>query len=376
MVKYEGIEKRFFYNIEDVRKILEILSKVKYWKADYCSREEITRLVGEINDFISTIRIEEKSSILERHETEEEAREYFGQEFINKFENILSILDKQHTILALHGTHLDVCPQICDEGLQNLSPTIDSTAVRKDLNMGDGNVHYKNYEELLNWGHKNYKGLVMVAIPYGCFYKEGLWEHYQETDRRFHSLVQNYRIPADFIVGFIDVINKNIVINPKYNRTHDYSNLVKDLEIYRKNAIVNEEELIRQMKEAHTKFDYETQKNDESEPKEEKIDVELSLYGIERLICVFNSMTMNYEEGLKEENYRDLLQEISIILSNFQKIIPFLKTQEEILAEQSKFSVFDTPSSNDETQNQISDLEDDIDWDFPSLEDEITQIKR
>lgn len=373
MIKYEGIEKKFFYNIEDVNKILSIIPNVKYEQPDYCSREEVYSLIEEISNFLSKVKVEEKTGILERHETEEEARDYFGQEFIDKFENILSVIDKQHTMLGLHGTHVDVCPQICEEGLKYLSPSISATAVTKDLNLGDGNVKYKNYEELLNWGHKNYKGLVMVAIPYECYYKEGLWEHYQETDNRLYGS-QDYKIPADFIVGYIDVEGKNIILNPKYNRNHDYSKLIPDNEIFNKLIVSNDDEVIQMMKE-HDQILQEEIVNKEIE-EQPKVNVESELYKIEEFLGIFNSMTMNYENGITEERYKYLLKQISQIISGLQNALPLMKTQEEILAEQARFSMFDTPSTNSDVSNQISDFGDDIDWGFPSLEEENTQIKR
>lgn len=46
--------------------------------------------------------------MLEKHETEDEAREYLGEGFISKFEQILTALDRQETIVALHGTNEQV----------------------------------------------------------------------------------------------------------------------------------------------------------------------------------------------------------------------------------------------------------------------------
>lgn len=379
MIKYEGIEKRFFYNIEDVNKILSIIPNVKYEQPDYCSREEVCSLIEEISNFLSKIKVEEKTGILERHETEEEARDYFGPEFIAKFENILSVIDKQHTMLGLHGTHPSVCPQICEEGLKYLSPSINATAVTKDLNLGDGDVKYNSYEELLNWGHKNYKGLVMIAIPYECYYREGLWEHYQETDNRLYG-AQDYKIPADFVVGYIDVEGKNIVLNPKYNRNHDYSKLIHDNDIFNSLVVSNDDEVIQIMKEQEQILKAEIKKEEEVpkvDKKEEKVNVESELYKVEEFMGIFNSMTMNYENGISEDRYKYLLKQISEILSGLQKAIPLMKTQEEILAEQSKYSFFDDTPSNIEPSNQISDFGDDIDWDFPALDDnEVQGMKR
>lgn len=374
MIKYEGTEKRFYYDIEDVNRIINILSNVKYENPDICSKEEVYSLVEEISSFISNFKVVEKSAILERKENEEEAREYFGEEFINKFENVLSIIDQQHTMLALHGTSPEVCPLICEEGLKYKSPSLDSTADTKNLNFGDGNVHYENYKELVNWGHKNYKGLVMIAVPYECYYREGLWEHYEETENKIYGS-QDYKIPSDFIVGYIDVEKKNIILNSKYNRNHNYSNLEKDNDIYKNLTVKNDEEMIQEMKQKYSQISTMPVSSEQGDEMEE-INLESTLFKIEEFVGLFNSMTIDYENGLHEERYKMLLMEISRLVSEVSKAIPLMKTQEEILAEQTRFSMFDAPSINSDISNQISDFGDDIDWGFPSLEEENTQIKR
>ena len=56
--------------------------------------------------------------------------------------------------------------------------------------------------------------IVIVAVPYECCYKEGLWRKYQNTDSAAYG-GQDYKIDSDFIVGYIDVENKNIEIRTK-----------------------------------------------------------------------------------------------------------------------------------------------------------------
>ena len=82
---------------------------------------------------------------------------------------------------------------------------------------GQADICYNDYEGLLNRKHREYKGLVVIAVPYECFYKEGLWKKFQDTDSAIYG-GEDYRIDPDFIVGYIDVYNKDIVLNPKYNR--------------------------------------------------------------------------------------------------------------------------------------------------------------
>ena len=73
---------------------------------------------------------------------------------------------------------------------------------------------------------------MIVAVPYECCYKEGLWRKYQNTDSAAYG-GQDYKIDSDFIVGYIDVENKNIVLNPKYNRQHNYGDYLRDNDMFR-----------------------------------------------------------------------------------------------------------------------------------------------
>ena len=120
----------------------------------------------------------------------------------------------------------------------------------------------------------------------------------------------------------------------------------------------------------------------ESEPmdireEDKEPNVEHSLFKIEEFYGIFNSMTMDYMEGLTEERYKYLLTQISNILSGLQKIIPKLKTQEEIQKEAERFSImFDSPPIAQSSGNQINDFGEDIDWGFPSLEEESSQVKK
>ena len=116
--------------------------------------------------------------------------------------------------------------------MQYKLPSLSGTAVQQSMAYEQHDMHYENYESLLNWGHKEYKGLVILAIPYECYYKEGLWNHFQKTDSSAYG-GQDYRIDPDFVVGYIDVDNKKLVINPKYNRQHNYEGYVKDNELFK-----------------------------------------------------------------------------------------------------------------------------------------------
>ena len=149
---------------------------------------------------------------------------------------------------------------------------------------------------------------------------------------------------------------------------------MRDNDIFHELIVSNNEEVIKMMKEIDKDIIEKKEQTTEdfsieSEEQEEKVNVEHELYKIDEFTGLFNSMTMDYENGLTEERYKYLLQQMSGILSGLKKALPYMKTQEEIIAEQSKFSMFDDFPSNVESSEQISDFGDDIDWDFPPLDE-------
>lgn len=68
--------------------------------------------------------------------------------FINTFDNLLTKLDKEQTIVALHGTSVSTCPEICKTGLKYKNPTLNSTALSQTMAYGQHDIHYS---ELYNF---------------------------------------------------------------------------------------------------------------------------------------------------------------------------------------------------------------------------------
>ena len=209
MIKYETTVNKYLYDTDEVNDIIDTIQSSNYYNLDNCTQEKVEVLVNKINSFINNINVVQEDIVAERKETEEEAREYFGEDFINQLNEFFTDLDKQKTIIAIHGTSPDLCPNICDEGLRYKSPNLTSTAVTQHMEYGQRDMIVSNFSELLNWPHREYKGLVIIAIPYESFYKEGLWDHYQEGN----SYSYDYRINPDFIAGYIDVENKTDIEN-------------------------------------------------------------------------------------------------------------------------------------------------------------------
>ena len=367
MIKYNAVQNRYLYRTDDIDKILDIIQNGRFYNSDYCTQENVSTLVKAVGEFMTHIEVIQENVVLERHETEEEAREYFGEEFISKFDQLITELDRQETIVAIHGTREEVCPMICEKGLQYRSPSLSSTAVLQDMAWGQNEMHYDNYESLLNWGHKNYKGLVILAIPYECYYKEGLWNNFQDTNSSAYG-GQDYRIDPDFVVGYIDVTQKKIVLNPKYNRQHNYEGYEKDFELFRekldmdnnkiKQAMIKTEELLKQV------LDYNKEKLKE-ESKKEQIDISRIPYVIEDLIGTFNSIKLGFPDGMTEERYKYFLEQLSYGFNDVVESIPLLKTNDQVRKEkEEKYSMFNDDSKTINSAEQASDFDwgADFDW--------------
>ena len=370
MIKYDSIQKRYIYNSEDIDKIIELIQNGNFYNMDNCTQENITAIIKSVENFISNMEIVYENVTLERHETEEEAREYFGTEFITEFEKLLTTLDNEETIVAIHGTNVDACPGICEEGLRYKNSSLSSTAVQQNMAFGQKEMHYDSYESLLNWKHRNYKGLVILAIPYECYYKEGLWNHFQETNTSVYG-GQDYKIDPDFVVGYIDVTNKQIVMNPKYSRQHNYDGYVKDNELFREQLDMDNNKLKEAIIEAEEQFQQEEEllKNQPQLPKdnkEEQIDISNIPYIIDDLIGTFNSIKNGSPNGMTEKKYNYLLKQLSAAFNDVRKAIPLLKTNEEVKKEQEeRNSSFNDTKKATSKSNQNEDFDwEDFDWDY------------
>ena len=367
MIKYETTENKYLYDPKSIDEIINLINSSNYHDEGYLTQENVSMLVNTINNFLNNIKAVPHSVVKERHESEEEAREYFGQEFIQKFDALLTLLDKQETIVSIHGTRPNVCPLICENGLQYKLPSLSSTAVQQSMAYGQHDMHYDKFESLLNW---NYKGLVILAIPYECYYKEGLWNHFQDTNSSAYG-GQDYRIDPDFIAGYIDVNEKKIVINPKYNRKHNYDGYEKDNELFREQVGMDNETLRKAIIESEKLLSSKVVKNNPQSfnNKDETIDVSMIPSYIEILIGTFNSIKLGFPDGMTEDRYRRFLEELSNSFSIIKKSIPFLKTQAQLEQEQQRFDAFDPLPLQSQTESD----NEDFDWSFDDWGEDVVQ---
>ena len=376
MIQYESTQNQYLYRMSDIDKIVETIQNGNYYNINNCTQEKVKYLATMIETFLDNIKVKQEKTVLERHETEQEAREYFGKEFISEFDQLLTSLDKQETFVAIHGTSLDICPKICENGLEYKNPSILSTAVFLKMNYGQEAMKYKNYEGLLNWEHRNYKGLVTVAIPYECAYKEGLWNKFQNSEETFYG--RDYRIDKDFIVGYIDVSNKQIVLNPNYSRDHSYSGYSKDLELYRPFLDFDNNSQYKDFLIENDNYSEIEIKPEQKEETIEKFDINDTPERITRLVGIFNSIKNGFPKGMNESRYKTLLEDLSRDFNDVINNISLLKTDEQVEKEQEKKLMTDE-SENYKTKEEtekIVDLDemwnsdfdwDDSNWDEPTI---------
>lgn len=380
MIKYNAVQNKYLYKTEDIDRIIEMIKSNDSYYGNNCTQENISSFVKAVNDFLSNMQVVQENVEMKRNETEEEAREYFGESFISEFDQLLTELDSQETIVAIHGTLPEICSSICEEGLKYPQSALGSTAVQQKMNYGQQEMHYDSYENLLNWRHREYKGLVILAIPYECFYREGLWDHYQDTEAIGYS-GQDYRINPEFIVGYIDVNNKKIVRNPKYSRQHDYSKNVYDTDIFREQPDMDNDrfkqaliESDKQFKEASFQGQRQSQQEEVYEEKEPQFDISRIPIIIEELIGTFNSIKNGFPAGMPEERYKMFLGELAQGFNDIAKQIPLLKTNEQVRKEQEEMEMmFQESSKTAQQSSQNSDFDSfgwDDDWGTPIEESE------
>lgn len=370
MIKYEGVENKYLYDSQIADEIIEIIKSGNYVFENECTQESVSPVINAINSFIKSITPVEQKVVLERHETEEEARQYFGTEFIEKFDRLMTELDQQQTFVALHGTHISNCSSICENGLQYKNPSLPATAVLQSMSCGQGNMHYSDYEGLLNWKHHQYKGIVIVAVPYECCYKTGLWKKYKNTGSSFYG-GQDYRIDPDFIVGYLDIENKNIVLNPKYNRKHNYDGYLTDNDMFHEQKGMNNTTFMQSLIAEQQKYKMITSTVPEDNAFEtQKLDVSQVQYFIEDILGIFNSIKGGFPNGMPEERYKVLLGELDNTFKLIQEVLPQLKTNEQVLLEKKEaekrwFELYKTTNSQEADWPEWDDIQT---WEHPEQE--------
>lgn len=292
--------------------------------------EQMCKLVQEIVD--SCIK-ERRDRNCQRKETEEEAKEYFGEDFIQEFEEIRRFCSEHGISLAIHGTGINSARKIQEEGLEYRTPQILSTAIFQEKTTEEHD--YQKYSDLLNWPHRHYKGLVLVGIPDECagvydeISKTGvkpLWELHDSEER----YEKHYTINSEFILGYIDVEKKEIVQNPNFSLSHNYEGLEFDTDISRiKRKDVERVDTNEEYSSTY-EVDEETYIDEELYIDEETRTSDDLLIDSQDEIMYILSIFMHNPDGMWEELVSEKISSLQRLQNEIKSIISQLKTNEEI----------------------------------------------
>ena len=224
--------KGWIFNIEDINEMYEYYLKMLDSKDISIGIDDIKKLEFDIEKtFIKMKQTQDNIFKDERLETEEEAKQALGKEFIDEFENIRKKCDLDGITLAIHGTTPKTAELIQKDGLLAKTTNYCDTMVTQSST--DKLPVYNDYSGLLNWEHKRYKGLVLIGIPKDCLTldskkRKPLWEirNTEYTDTGFNDL--NYRVRPEFIIGYLDIDKRQIIQNDLYMVQHNYEGLIND----------------------------------------------------------------------------------------------------------------------------------------------------
>lgn len=202
-----------------------------YYARGQMSNEVVSRIANTASQVLTTLKKQPITIETEVSETEDVAREYFGDDFIAQFDDIRKKLAEQNATLYIHGTDMEIANMAMQTGFEAKNPSITSTAICQTSY--EEMPEYDQFSTMLNWPHRDYKGLVLIAVPNECLSTQDeprpIWEHRPIPDGEVKtSFTREYAIKPEYIVGIIDVLGKQITENPTYTAEHSYDGLVLD----------------------------------------------------------------------------------------------------------------------------------------------------
>lgn len=217
MIERKVMQDIYRADIKKLEQAHEYALNMKNLTAERCyiARELFKSVLDSV-----TITKEERTERI--RETEEQAKAYFGEEFVEKLQSIINYCAENNLALQLHGTSEDYIPEILNNGLSCHKNDIAYTSLSADR---------KNlYSDLLNWPHREYKGIILLALPKECI---GITGHGEQPIWNDSTIWANsYELAPEFILGALDIENKSIIMNNAFTKDHDYSKFrLRDLEI-------------------------------------------------------------------------------------------------------------------------------------------------
>ena len=143
------------------------------------------------------------------------AKEYFGTDFVKKIYEMFEKAEQEGKFVFMHGTYsLDDAINIALNGLECDYPELLYTA--ELMNKNDKLL----FEKLKSWPHWDLKYLLTVCVP-KCSGKGGIPIWNEDSNGQFH-------LSPHFINGIIDVNEKSIIQNPKYDSLKNIEATVED----------------------------------------------------------------------------------------------------------------------------------------------------
>ena len=322
------------FDVPTVIKARKFLTE-KYMRGDYGeSKETIHEFISILEDILSSVKTEEIEVERRVRESEDEARQYFGEDFVRQFEQIRKYCTENSLMLAIHGTKPQLLDSIQQNGLEYQHPEILSTAF---IQTGtDLEETYSNFSGLLNWPHNESKGLILLGIPSEC---NGVLSHGETETKPLWLRVsqegdyeKKYRINPEFIIGQIDVDKKVIQENPTFSLSHDYSGLEYDYDLtdYKRKMSMTIEKGEKTTEDVHEEHTNDAQEN--ISLSKEKPSREL-LVDIADDFSNPLSVLIRSKGKMEESQISEYIERIKQTISTLRQLEPQLRENQEITEE-------------------------------------------
>lgn len=326
--------KMYKYDVQTVKKAWEFLTE-KFMRGDYGeSKETIQEFISILENVLESLKSEEIDVERKVRESEDEARQYFGEDFVRRFEQIRKYCTENNLMLAIHGTNPQLLDSIRQNGLEYKFPEILSTAL---IQTGtDLEETYSNFSGLLNWSHKESKGLILLGIPSEC---NGVLSHGEKETKPLWLRIsqegdyeKKYRINPEFIIGQIDVEKKVIQDNPTFSLIHDYSGLEYDYDLtnYKRKMSVTKENVEKTTEDVDKGQTDVTQENISQGG--EKSSKEL-LTDIANDFCNPLSVLIRSKGEMEESDITEYIESIKQTIIILRQLEPQLRENQEITDE-------------------------------------------
>ena len=152
---------------------------------------------------------------------------------IKKLGDELKDLDLQKYSVLGHGTtNSETAKNIVKTGLRYSDPNLDRQAIPLFDSSSPIPSQTENLNTILNWGHKNSRAVVLIAIPNaeegqrgGSFHFNSVWQQIPDDkltdfyDRPSPKHTAKYIIKPEYIAGYVDADTATFHPNPNFNPT-------------------------------------------------------------------------------------------------------------------------------------------------------------